>query len=155
MAFPDQVRQGLASEHRGRGDIGLIPHLRMRVPVTHVAAGVERQCAAKPHLSSQKGRYGRKVVGFPARGRQFLVLEASSRHGSHRAGDAKAVHFVRVQGLPGCLPWGMFLTFFNDFLSQQKGLSVPVATMVRRTLMHAHMPVGTPISGRRDRRRRT
>ena len=35
------------------------------------------------------------------------------------------------QGLPGCLPWGMFLTFFNDFLSQQKGLSVPVATMVR------------------------
>ena len=36
-----------------------------------------------------------------------------------------------LQGLPGCLPWGMFLTFFNDFLSQQKGLSVPVATMVR------------------------
>jgi len=39
---------------------------------------------------------------------------------------------VCAQGLPGCLPWGMFLTFFNDFLSQQKGLSVPVATMVRQ-----------------------
>ena len=41
---------------------------------------------------------------------------------------------AHTQGLPGCLPWGMFLTFFNDFLSQQKGLSVPVATMVRSTL---------------------
>ena len=29
----------------------------------------------------------------------------------------------------------MFLTFFNDFLSQQKGLSVPVATMVRLVVL--------------------
>jgi len=33
----------------------------------------------------------------------------------------------------------MFLTFFNDFLSQQKGLSVPVATMVRRPLLCVHV----------------
>ena len=45
---------------------------------------------------------------------------------------AEATLCMHMQGLPGCLPWGMFLTFFNDFLSQQKGLSVPVATMVRR-----------------------
>jgi len=23
-----------------------------------------------------------------------------------------------VQGLPGCLPWGMILTFMNDYLAQ-------------------------------------
>lgn len=33
-----------------------------------------------------------------------------------------------VQGLPGCLPWGMVLTFMNDFLAQDKGLSVSTAT---------------------------
>ncbi len=31
-----------------------------------------------------------------------------------------------LQGLPGCLPWGMILTFLNDFFSQDKGLSVVV-----------------------------
>ncbi len=32
------------------------------------------------------------------------------------------------QGLPGSLPWGMILTFFNDFLSQNKGFTVQVRT---------------------------
>jgi len=32
------------------------------------------------------------------------------------------------QGLPGCLPWGMLLTFLNDYLAQNKGLSVSAAT---------------------------
>lgn len=36
------------------------------------------------------------------------------------------------QGLFGCLPWGMLLTFLNDFLSQDKGLKVQTATAVRR-----------------------
>jgi len=39
---------------------------------------------------------------------------------------------MRAQGLPGCLPWGMLLVFFNDFLAQQKGFSVPAATLVRK-----------------------
>ena len=42
--------------------------------------------------------------------------------------------YVGVQGLFGCLPWGMLLTFLNDYLSQNKGLSVPVATVVSRHL---------------------
>lgn len=32
------------------------------------------------------------------------------------------------QGLPGCLPWGMLLTFLNDYLAQEKGLAVSSAT---------------------------
>lgn len=38
--------------------------------------------------------------------------------------------FVIMQGLFGCLPWGMILTFLNDYLSQNKGLAVPTATTV-------------------------
>jgi len=38
---------------------------------------------------------------------------------------------VVLQGLPGSLPWGVLITFLNDFLSQQKGLTVPQATSVR------------------------
>jgi predicted MFS family arabinose efflux permease len=37
---------------------------------------------------------------------------------------------VVLQGLPGCLPWGVMLTYMNDFLARQKGLSVREATMV-------------------------
>ncbi len=35
---------------------------------------------------------------------------------------------VILQGLPGCLPWGMLLTFLNDYLAQDRGLSVATAT---------------------------
>ena len=39
--------------------------------------------------------------------------------------------FVFIQGLFGCLPWGVLLTYLTDYLAQNKGLSVPTATMVR------------------------
>ncbi|RMZ55585.1 hypothetical protein APUTEX25_000168 [Auxenochlorella protothecoides] len=34
------------------------------------------------------------------------------------------------QGLFGCIPWGMLLTFLNDFLAQERRLSVQAATTV-------------------------
>jgi hypothetical protein len=38
-----------------------------------------------------------------------------------------------LQGMPGSLPWGVLLTFLNDFLSQRKGMSIANATWVRGT----------------------
>lgn len=38
--------------------------------------------------------------------------------------------YVFIQGLFGCLPWGVLLTYLTDYLAQDKGLSVPTATMV-------------------------
>ena len=43
--------------------------------------------------------------------------------------------FVFIQGLFGCLPWGVLLTYLTDYLAQNKGLSVPTATMVRSLLL--------------------
>ncbi|KAI7844379.1 hypothetical protein COHA_002177 [Chlorella ohadii] len=37
---------------------------------------------------------------------------------------------VISQGLFGCLPWGMILTYLNDYLSQNKGLRIQTATLV-------------------------
>lgn len=34
-----------------------------------------------------------------------------------------------MQGLPGCLPWGVVLVFLNDFL-QTRGMAKPSATLV-------------------------
>ena len=48
---------------------------------------------------------------------------------------------VVLQGLPGSLPWGVLITFLNDFLSQQKGLSVPQATLVRAALPRTALPL--------------
>lgn len=38
--------------------------------------------------------------------------------------------FVFVQGLPGCFPWGVLLTYLTDFLAQNKGMTVERATVV-------------------------
>jgi len=35
---------------------------------------------------------------------------------------------IFIQGFPGCLPWGMIYVFLNNFLSTERGLSVPRAT---------------------------
>lgn len=35
-----------------------------------------------------------------------------------------------VQGLPGCLPWGVMQTYINDYLHLNKGLSIELATVV-------------------------
>ena len=45
--------------------------------------------------------------------------------------------FVFIQGLFGCLPWGVLLTYLTDYLAQNKGLSVPTATLVSSLLQHA------------------
>jgi MFS family permease len=34
-----------------------------------------------------------------------------------------------LQGAPGCLPWGIVNTFLNDFLSEDRGMTVEGATM--------------------------
>jgi MFS family permease len=36
----------------------------------------------------------------------------------------------RPQGLFGCLPWGVMQTYLTDYLHQQRGLSIQLATTV-------------------------
>jgi MFS family permease len=35
-----------------------------------------------------------------------------------------------IQGLPGCIPWGVFFIYLNDFYSQDKGFSIEMATLI-------------------------
>ncbi len=37
---------------------------------------------------------------------------------------------VILQGLPGSLPWGVLLTFLNDYLYKAQHLSIGIATTV-------------------------
>lgn len=41
---------------------------------------------------------------------------------------------VILQGLPGSLPWGVLLTFLNDFLAREQQLSIAIATVVSASL---------------------
>ncbi len=38
--------------------------------------------------------------------------------------------FGYLQGIPGCLPWGLIYAFLNDFYSDDRGLSVKKATLI-------------------------
>jgi predicted MFS family arabinose efflux permease len=35
-----------------------------------------------------------------------------------------------LQGLPGCLPWGVMQTYINDYLHLNKGYSVEMSTVI-------------------------
>jgi len=41
----------------------------------------------------------------------------------------KSVLLIYFQGLPGCLPWGMIYVFLNNYLSEDRGLSIRDATL--------------------------
>ena len=41
----------------------------------------------------------------------------------------KSILLVYLQGIPGCLPWGLTFTYLNDYYSSDKGLSVQSATL--------------------------
>eukprot|EP01038_Epipyxis_sp_PR26KG_P009500 gene9500-12798_t len=43
--------------------------------------------------------------------------------------QTKSVIIILLQGIPGCLPWGMIFTFLNDFFSNEGKMSVQQATM--------------------------
>ena len=49
---------------------------------------------------------------------------------SFRALFKRSPLLIFLQGIPGCLPWGLVYTFLNDFLSNDCGLSVNQATFV-------------------------
>lgn len=40
----------------------------------------------------------------------------------------KSVLLLVLQGVPGCIPWGIVNTFLNDYLSQNQGMSIAGAT---------------------------
>lgn len=77
----------------------------------------------------------------PERGSRERALQVGHRgrhHMEYHAGldlqKIKRLFTIRTniysigQGLFGCLPWGMLLTFLNDYLAQEKGLSIPSST---------------------------
>ncbi|KAK9838287.1 hypothetical protein WJX81_002411 [Elliptochloris bilobata] len=61
---------------------------------------------------------------------EFQYAERISLRKAAALGRTRSNLAVVLQGLPGSLPWGVLITFLNDFLSQQKGLTVPQATVV-------------------------
>lgn len=42
--------------------------------------------------------------------------------------QTKTVICILLQGLPGCIPWGIIYVFMNDYFSNEKGLSIQKAT---------------------------
>ncbi|GFH14297.1 MFS domain-containing protein, partial [Haematococcus lacustris] len=50
--------------------------------------------------------------------------------GVYAEGEAYKDTITWAKGLPGSLPWGFMLVFMNDYLSQNKGFSVKVATLI-------------------------
>lgn len=39
-----------------------------------------------------------------------------------------------VQGIPGCVPWGVCIAFLNDFMAVDKGMGVFAATLMMGAL---------------------
>jgi predicted MFS family arabinose efflux permease len=79
----------------------------------------------------------------PERGAREKALQLENKRMNHMEYQAvldvtkiKRLFTIRTnlyaigQGLFGCLPWGMLLTFLNDYLAQEKSLSIPSSTSI-------------------------
>lgn len=79
------------------------------------------------------------TVDEPVRGSREAALQGVvAEHGGGRVSweDYKQVFrvptraLVFLQGIPGTVPWGVFFTFLVDYYAQDKGYSVPTATLL-------------------------
>ena len=64
------------------------------------------------------------------------------------AGCQRPTHSSARRGVAGSLPWGVLLTFINDYLHINQRLSTPQATLVRthaRTLPDPAQPPAVPL----------
>lgn len=41
-----------------------------------------------------------------------------------------SIALILLQGVPGCIPWGIFYVYLNDYLSENKGFTVKEATVI-------------------------
>ena len=143
------VGMGIAAGQGVAGYIG--PWLGWRWPFVIVAvpailcAGIMYATTEEPERGSTERAYqmeSAKAYGHPTNAHADGALSGSSRTESaqreYRAelswdkmvglASIKTNVYAIGQGLPGCLPWGMLLTFLNDYLAQEKGLAVASAT---------------------------
>ncbi|EFJ46143.1 hypothetical protein VOLCADRAFT_93591 [Volvox carteri f. nagariensis] len=104
---------GIAAGQALSGSIG--PATNWRLPFVVVAA--PSLCAALLMLATTQE---------PPRG----AFEEALRERYSEGLGAYEGSISWSKGLPGSLPWGMVLTYFNDFLAQQKGFTVQAATAV-------------------------
>jgi MFS family permease len=80
-------------------------------------------------------------VREPARGRCEETLQDLIESGHSYAERINWTHFrniftiktniiVFLQAVPGCVPWGVFFIYLNDFYVQEKGFTVAAATLI-------------------------
>lgn len=60
--------------------------------------------------------------------------------------STKTVLFAIIQGAPGCIPWGILNAFLNDYLSEDRGFSVEMATTTLMCFSGGHV-VGLTLGG--------
>jgi len=60
----------------------------------------------------------------------FHYAEKINAHKLKRLLQSPSFMLLLAQGLPGSLPWGTMIVYFNDFLSQELGFTVQQSTLI-------------------------
>lgn len=91
------------------------------------------ECQSVPYSLQRNMEFGSCVQFMQAEfaaNPDFVYSERITKEQSVAVLKVRTNVYVFVQGLPGCLPWGVLLTYLTDFLAQNKGLTVEKATVV-------------------------
>lgn len=68
------------------------------------------------------------LIGFAYQTGNFCVRAVVRviADGPGTAPPLRANAWPPLQGIPGCIPWGVIYAYFNDFLAQEKGMAIQV-----------------------------
>ena len=121
---------GIAAGQGISGYVGPIIGWRWPFVIVAVPAVV---CSLIMYATTDEPERGSTEVAFQ---RENQGNKHVSYHGELSIDKMKMLLTIKTnvyaigQGLFGCLPWGMLLTFLNDYLAQEKGLTVSSATSI-------------------------
>ena len=99
--------------------------VRQQMDVSELENGVETEAEEHPYFALT-GEPSQNVAELPT----TAYHERVSWDKIKGLFAVKSNLFLFLQGIPGCVPWGVFGQFMNDYLNVERGASVIQATIV-------------------------
>jgi len=133
-ALPYQAADQMERYESGerKKEVRLVDRNSITNPIIGDRSECEHDGGGRVYTSGGGEGEGVESVGVPEdMGKNnFVYSETITWDKIKRLVMTPSVALILLQGVPGCVPWGIFFVYLNDYLSENKGFSVEQATVI-------------------------
>lgn len=126
QSYLDTLATGEEGRGEDNGEVALVP-VSSRTSLVENEIPLDPDEGRRDESNAQINGSNDHAIGEVNENHSFWKQHLKS---SIRLLSTKTVALSLLQGAPGCIPWGIINVFLNDYLSEDRGFSVQVATTI-------------------------